>query len=231
MKCARCQKPINRGTELTKAITVYKWPTDHAQAGQQIEVGFDREYKTAPPNAKLVKAYHFKCYKIAEKRENRGGDAVTGRAMGSIPTAYEIGQLTMNESELELLGLSVEEAKGMDTASFTKRVQEQRIRAKELGTGVQDWRFQEWERAREHDGPYYHAHTMPIADFKLEVHLHAAHGVTPAEQLTSLGGKRGQHNEAHAKMELEKTQASRSQDPGYNPPHEADWREQKVMEL
>jgi hypothetical protein len=228
VKCSKCKRDINRGTELTKSVAEYQ------QADGTIKVyGFDREDgdwqgPDAHPTGRLFRAWHYKCFRVSEKRERRGGDAVSGRGMGAIPTAYEITALTANQDELAMLGISEEQAKTMNTQALTDRVMEARRQAAESGEGADSWVFKEKQRAADKGGPYDHTHMIKLEDFQLKPHLLYAHGVEP---LASAGGRQHQHAEIHAKMALEKTQASRRQDPGYAEPRESDWRDQTVVEV
>jgi len=172
----------------------------------------------------LLRAYHFKCWQVALKREGRGGDAVSGRGMGAIPTAYEVGIMTANADDLKAMGITEEEAAGLSTAKLEQQWIEQRALASALGMATDSWDAKEAWRAKEkgvlkqrEDGTYYseghdHKHTKPIEDFHLRPHLRFAHGLeyddfTPRAQLRHF------HDEDHARMALEKTRQARENDP------------------
>jgi hypothetical protein len=214
-KCKWCKGEIHRGTEWSKAIFEYRlpkeWPDKPDLAGQLVTVGWDQDFKEPPKGASLISASHYKHFKVAVKRESRGGDAVTGRGMGSIPTAYDIGKLTANKDELALLGLTEEQARSLNTRELSERVAAQRVQAREAGTGVQDWKLQEKLRAEKNGGPSSHTHAARLEDFQLEAHLQYSHGIVP---MASAGSRHQQHSEAHARAAQQATQQSRAQDPG-----------------
>jgi hypothetical protein len=141
VKCKWCKRDINRGTELQKAIAEYQ------QEDKSIELyGWDREAGKLPmfggkPKGRLVAMMHYKCFRFHEKRYLRGGDHVTGRGIGSIPTAYEVGALTANLDELKALGLTEEEARAVNTREFSERAAKLREEAKEKGLNTESWEF------------------------------------------------------------------------------------------
>jgi hypothetical protein len=207
---------------------------EYQQKDGSIKVyGFDRPDGKPPwlgghPTGQLVRAWHYKHFRVAEKRERRGGDAVTGRGMGAIPTAYEITAMTANQDELAMLGITEDQARAMSTQALTDRVLRVRETAVEAGEGADSWAFKEKMRALDNGGPYEHTHMLRLEDFQLKPHLMHAHGIDPMQTADS---RKMQHDEAHARMVLEKTQRSRAADPGHQEPKETDWRDQTVVEV
>lgn len=221
--CVWCKREISRGTEATKAITTYRKPN-----GEEVDVGFDREVRVAEPGWKIVRIAHYKHYRTAEKREKRGGDPVTGRGMGAIPTAYEVSDISQNQTDLERQGIAVEDAK--TTQYLSDRVSGMRKDAIEWGTGTDDWKHKERTRAEEHGGPYDHKHYSKFdIPAHLLAHLEFAHGWSGEDE------PEASHSQLHAQMAQRQIEESRAQDKGDRPVTEADeaksdWRDQQVVE-
>lgn len=238
IKCFTCKREIHRGGELTKAIAEY------VQSDKTMKYyGWDRpdgklnivDPKAPKPTGRLSRMWHYKCFRLSEKREARGGDAITGRGMGNIPTAYEIGKLTANQDELKQMGLSEEEARKTNTAEFSQRVKEQRAAAQAAGTGAEDQAFKEKQRAEAAGGPYPHRHaTGQIERHRIRAHLEFAHGVDSAEFTDKAHEELLQlHNETHAREVAEAKRKEREADPGYKEPGlgTSDWRHQEVRDV
>lgn len=225
MRCNLCKRPIRPGLETQKMIADYVQPDATVKT-------FGLEQEDGPISAatgKIVRAYHCIHWMAARKRENRGGNAFTGRTFGSVSSAYEIGQHAMNREDLESLGLAEEKA---GTQFVSDRIARLREIANEMELGIEDWHVKERLRREEHgDQPYVHQHMASLPHFQVTPHLVYAHGVQVTERDTPLAEQKRIHTELHAQMVLRATQQSREQDAGYLPPHEADWRPQEVHEV
>jgi hypothetical protein len=226
VRCARCKQAISRGVALQKAVGIYSKPD-----GGEVALGFDRPDGKPPwlggeAPGPLKRCYHYKCFMIVWKAENRGGLSMSGAGVGHTPTAYEITALSANQDELALLGLTPEQAAAMSTEDLTRRVMDNR------GDGGASseafWRSREKRRAEEKGGPYAHTHSVDLVDYQLKTHLPYAHGISP---MASADSRNRQHAEAHARLALEATQAARAADPGYNEPVDSDWRDQTQLEV
>jgi len=229
--CAFCKKEIQRGGEMQKMVTEFKYKDGHS------DFTIPSEGRKAESGGQLFHVYHYKHFKLLEKRENRGGDALTGRGIGAVPTAYEITAMTGNKDDMAQLGMSEEEMRSHTTSELSERVNARRVQSLEAGTGAGDWRENERLRAVEHGGPYYHTHVGRVEGFRLTAHLTHAHGMdfSPAPRGAEKAWRAEElvqrHQEYHAALELERTRASRAQDPGYKEPAESDWRDQTVVEV
>lgn len=204
-----------------------KMIVEYQQADGSVKVfGFGQpEGPVNKATGRLLRAHHFKCYAVSIKREGRGGDAVTGRNMGHIPTAYEIGFMTANIDDLKAMGMTEEEARAKSTDSLEKQWSEGRALARELGLGADSWDVKEAFRAKERgdlkkreDGTYIgaeyeHKHIAPVEGFQLRPHLLYAHGLE-FDSSISRAELRHEHDGRHAMMALAKIQASREEDPG-----------------
>jgi hypothetical protein len=204
---------------------------EYEKDGEVTAYGFGQKAGSldAPDKGKMVRVFHFKHYQIALKREGRGGDAVTGRGMGAIPTAYDVHLMTANADDLKALGVTEEEARQHSTAFLTEQVQKMKNLAADIGSGADSWDVKELYRAIEKgvasksvgvwiSEGYDHKHTKPIENFRLHSHLNYAHGVTmdpstPSRELAEL------HGQLHAKMSQRATVADREQDPGEDVPN------------
>lgn len=166
----------------------------------------------AAATGRLVRVYHGQHYRLAFKRENRGGDAVTGRKFGQLPTAYE------GDAKADV--------------EATERVARMQELARRMGTTADDVFVKERYRAEQLGGPYPHTHQMPLATYRVTAHLLYAHGIsTEGEGLFTLDAKQRRHREDHAFQHARETEKHRQQDPGFEPPKESDWREQTVHEV
>jgi hypothetical protein len=104
MKCRWCRRPINQ-IEAKKMVTAHRQP-DGTEA---LTIPVENRKAEGP----LLWAAHYKEYKEHDKREKRGGSAVSGSSLGvNTPTAYDI-------------------ASGMDTQAITDRQQLKRTIAEE----------------------------------------------------------------------------------------------------
>jgi hypothetical protein len=207
--------------------------TEYQYSDGSTDFTIPSEGKTAAPGGQLLHLYHYKHFKVMEKRENRGGDAVAGRGIGAVPTAYEITAMTANQDEARQLGLSEDEVRASSTQALSDRVSAQRRDSLGKGTGAGDWRENERLRAEQHGGPYYHTHVGRVEAFRLSAHVRHAHGEELGDGLTASSDLVQRHQELHAALELERTRASRAQDPGYKDPGlgMSDWRDQQVLEV
>lgn len=88
-----------------------------------------------PPGSRILRACHYKDDKFHAKRKARGGDAITGRGIGLIPTAYDIAKMTANADDLAWMGISEEDAKAMSTQELETRVRTKR--QAEIATAAQ----------------------------------------------------------------------------------------------
>lgn len=210
MKCDSCHRSIASGVDAQKMICEYQ------QSDGTIKIyGF--MMSDGPLNkatGRLVRGWHHKHYHQLRKRTAKG-DAVTGRVMPSIPTAYDIATGQGIERLEELRGA----------------VADMQALAREVGKPVGDPHVHEAYQARQHGGPYDHEHTMRLESYQLLGHLQYAHGWT---RLPSGYDKRPlaeQHAELHALAAQQRTQAARQHDPGHVDPEDRDWRDQHVAEL
>lgn len=154
---------------------------------------------------RLTKGWHNKCWHAARKREARG-DLAHGRVLGTgvLPTGST--------------------ADGHDPRLLSQRLTELNDIAAEVGKPVGDPTVSEAYRARQHGGPYPHAHTMPLDTYQLRAHLLYAHGIDPDVP----GGSRDAHVEAHARQAVAAIFGHRTGDPA---PAETDWRDQVAVEV
>lgn len=86
--------------------------------------GITCEFEGLRATGKLIWCGHYKCFKHAQKQEQRQHDdtLIVGRVAGHVPTAYEIARLTANRDDLSWLGLSEAEARTLNTSDLTERV-------------------------------------------------------------------------------------------------------------
>ncbi len=225
MKCYVCKANIAAGAAAQKMVVEYTQPDGSVRIfGYMMEAG---PLNTA--TGKMLRGYHHKCFWTIRKREARG-DAVTGRVLYGVPTAYEIGNLVMSREERNALGLSEDETGSRGTAYLTERLDRLRAVARGIGKGVGDATVLEAWWAEEHGGPYPHTHHLPLELYQLRAHLLYAHG---AEQAVGAarGGVRELHDLLHARAANAGIGAARADDPGYSAPTERDWREQVVEEV
>jgi hypothetical protein len=176
----------------------------------------------------ILRGWHSRCYHAARKREARG-DAVTGRVLTGAPTSYQIGGMVLTKEDLDLLGLTEDEARERSTGFLGDRLQRLRDVAHRVGKAVGDPGVMEAFRAEEHGGPYDHSHNLPMDAYQLREHIRYAHGVD--FQALGLVLLPRYHHELHAAARLEKTRALRDADPGHQPPTEQDWRQQLATDI
>ncbi len=156
---------------------------------------------------RLTHGWHNKCWHAARKREARG-DLVTGRVLGTdvLPTGYT--------------------ADGHDSRLLTGRLAELNEIAAQVGKPVGDPTVSEAYRAKQHGGPYPHAHTMPLDTYQLRAHLLHAHGTDP----DAVPSVRDAHVEAHTRQAASALFERRADEPETTPA-ESDWRPQVAMEV
>lgn len=120
MKCGKCLREINRGKETKKVVTYFTLPD-----GEQFRhCVFDRT-GDPPAGARLFKTLHYLCDKVMEKRMERGGDPIKGRALGNDQdTAYTF--VHINADDLEAMGITAEQAAAMTTAKLVEKANEGR---------------------------------------------------------------------------------------------------------
>lgn len=225
MKCNVCKRNIASGAEAQKMIVEYTQSDDTvAVFGYQMPHG-----PLTAATGRLLRGYHHKCFWLIRKREHRSGDAVNGRSLTGVPTAYEIGDLVITRDEADALGLTDEQVRARSTSYLTDRLTALRELARELGKGVGDPEVFEAYQAQLHGGPYPHTHHLPLDLYQLRLHLDWAHDaetvhLTPP-QLHAL------HGQLHATAAQQAAQAERDSDPGHVEPAERDWRVQHVIDL
>lgn len=174
---------------------------------------------------------HFKEYKYHLKRELRGGDVITGRVIGNVPTAYEVGDISQNQDDLNRKGITADQAK--TTKFLETQSDELRRKGKEFGTNSMDGNFREKRKAEEAGGPYDHEHQSGsrVPDMYLAAHLQYAHGIESPLKSVDLVDLKQMHDELHAAARLAAKITERENDKGWNLPAEADWRDQSVIEV
>lgn len=160
------------------------------------------ENKTA--TGPVLWAAHYKEYKEHDKREKRGGNALSGSSLGGMtPTAYDIDT--------------------MDTSEITKRQQLKREIAQELGIDSENWRVAEVMRRRDHDDqPYPHTHERQMESHKINFHLTQAHGALVGVEVDWSG--ESMHRLLHLSM-------ARDQDPGHLDRETSDWHDSIDVDL
>lgn len=187
--------------------------TAHRQPDGSTAVNVPTEKKSA--TGPLLWVAHYKEFKEHDKREKRGGNAVSGSSLGALsPTAYDISA-------------------GVDTTDITARQQLKRQIAQELGVDSENWRVAEVLRARDHGpGPYGkaypHTHERPLEAYKLAVHLCYAHGASVYTEPATAVLVTAIDAATHAALHIEMT---RRQDPGYAEASETDWHEADGFEV
>ncbi len=207
MKCDSCHHSIASGVDAKKMICAYTQPDGATRIfGYLMPDG-----PLTEATGRLAKGWHHKCYHQLRKREARG-NAVTGRVIPGMPTAYEANLGTA----LDGLRDAVAEIKAL---------------AREVGKPVGDPHVHEAYQAKQHGGPYPHTHTMPLDAYQLLGHLHYAHGKPRAPQGHDKRPLAEQHAELHAQAAQQGASAARIHDPGHDEPVDQDWREQRVAEL
>lgn len=227
IKCTVCKKNIASGVDAQKAIVEYL----QADGSTKIFGYMMTDGPLTVATGQILRAYHHKHYHMARKREGRG-DAVTGRVLNGVPTAYDIGSLALSREEFEALGLTEDQAREQGTAYLSARLEKLRDLARSIGKGVGDGTVLEAFWAEENGGPYSHTHHLPLEVYQLHAHLQFAHG---GEAHGPMQGVRRHihtlHNELHAKQALTAITAARDTDPGYTTPAEHDWREQVAVDV
>lgn len=165
--------------------------------GTELTFGFQMPAgPVARATGRLKNGWHNKCWHAARKREARGG-----RVLGAGVDTEDTYQVSGRLAELEQI-------------------------ATEVGKPVGDPTVSEAYRARQHGGPYSHAHTMPLDTYQLMAHLRYAHGIDPetTDILVEI------HVEAHARQAAAIHLRARADDPD-PPPAETDWRESVAIHV
>jgi len=225
IRCYVCKNNIAAGAAATKMIVEYAQPDSTVKIfGYMMPDG-----PLSKATGRMVRGYHHKCFWVIRKREARG-DAVTGRVLYGVPTAYEIGALVLSREEFEALGLTADQARQQGTAYLTERLDKLRTIARRIGKGVGDATVLEAYWADTHAGPYPHKHHLPLEIYQLRAHLTYAHGLDAAA-VHNRDGIRGVHDALHTAAVMAEIEMARETDPGYQAPGESDWREQVVEDV
>lgn len=116
MKCNGCKRDISTA-EAQKMVTEYVYPDGHT------EVTIPSEGTKATPGGRILHAFHYKHYKVAQKVARRTADSGSLIGTSHLPSAYEVGDLVMNRDEAADRGLSLEEAAQQTTAEASKHAQ------------------------------------------------------------------------------------------------------------
>jgi len=210
VKCDSCHRSIASGVDARKMICEYQQRDGTAKVfGYMMPAG-----PLIEATGRLARGWHHKCWHIVRKRSAKG-DAVTGRVLPAIPTAYEIAT-----------GEGVERV-----AALREAVADMQALAREVGKPVGDPHVHEAHQAKLHGGPYEHTHTMRLDSYQLLGHLTYAHGTNRTASGRSKLPLHEEHDQLHAQAAQRRTELARTEDPGYAEPIEHDWREQRVAEL
>jgi hypothetical protein len=225
VKCCICKKAIASGVDAQKAIVEYL----QADGSTKIFGYMMPDGPLSAATGQILRAWHHKEFHVQRKREARG-DAVTGRVLNGVPTAYDIGSLALSREEFEALGLTEDQAREQGTAYLSARLDKLRDLARSIGKGVGDSTVLEAFWAEEHSGPYSHTHHLPLEIYQLRAHLQYAHGASPYSEAGRVEIY-ALHNELHTRQALTAITAARDTDPGHTTPAEHDWREQVVVDV
>jgi hypothetical protein len=224
IKCVVCKKNVAAGAAAAKMIVEYSQPDGTVKIfGYMMSDG-----PLGAATGRMLRGYHSKCFWVLRKREQKG-NAVSGRVLSAMPTAYEIGDLVLTADEVAALGLTPEQAREQSTASLAEHIDKLRELSRSVGKPIGDPAVQEARLASERGGPYPHTHHLPLDAYQLRPHLHYAHGLDLPP--LSGAGYQATHDEVHAITAMEQIEADRAADLGYQQPRESDWREHVVADV
>lgn len=209
MKCGECRRDIQRH-EINKMVA-----ETVQEDGTVTFYGFTQpDGPWSKVTGKLRHAWHWKCWNVVRKRNERTGDT-TSMAKGEAPTAYSMT--------------------GGDTSFLTERNRRVLDLAEEMKAGSDSWTVRELLRAIEKgvtervqpgyyvsDG-YDHTHALPVAPAGLHKHLQYGHGFQigtdgdndPSDiEYHSVEDLKLRHSEFHARQSSLAIEQSRVDDDG-----------------